>query len=59
MLLPILNYIFEYDLQHHLWLLKENGEFRWYRGRRIATVDPALCDPCMTRSRVGTHRSWT
>ena len=26
-------------------------------GRRIAAVDPALCDPCMTWSRVGTDRS--
>jgi hypothetical protein len=34
------------------------GQFcRYPMGRRIAAVDPALCDPCMTRSRVGTHRS--
>ncbi len=26
-------------------------------GRRIAAVDPALCDPCMTQSRVGSHWS--
>jgi hypothetical protein len=26
-------------------------------GRRIAAVDPALCDPCVTKSRVGTHWS--
>jgi hypothetical protein len=24
-------------------------------GRRIAAVDPALCDPCVRQSRVGTH----
>ncbi len=26
-------------------------------GRRIAAVDPALCDPFVTHSRVGTHCS--
>jgi hypothetical protein len=26
-------------------------------GRRIAAVDPALCDSCVTQSRVGTHWS--
>jgi hypothetical protein len=36
------------------------GQFRRYpMGRRIAAVDPALCDPCVMRSRVGTHRSGT
>jgi hypothetical protein len=34
------------------------GQFNRYpMGRRIAAVDPALCDPCVARSRVGTHRS--
>jgi hypothetical protein len=34
------------------------GQFRRYpMGRRIAAVDPALCDPCVTQSRVGTHWS--
>jgi hypothetical protein len=33
-------------------------QFRRYpMGRRIAVVDPALCDPCVTKSRVGTHWS--
>jgi hypothetical protein len=25
--------------------------------RRIAAMDPVLCDPCVTKSRVGTHCS--
>jgi len=25
--------------------------------RQVAVVDPALCDPCVARSRGGTHRS--
>ena len=34
------------------------GQFHRYpMGRRIAAVDPALCDPCVMWSRVGTDRS--
>jgi hypothetical protein len=34
------------------------GQFRWYpMGRRIAAVDPVLCNPCVTQSRVRTHWS--
>ncbi len=34
------------------------GQFHWYpMGRRVAAVDSALCDPCVTWSRVGTDRS--
>ncbi len=34
------------------------GQFHRYpMGRRIAAMDSALCDPCVTQSRVGTHWS--
>ncbi len=36
------------------------GQFRRYpKGRRIAAVDPALCGPSVTQSRVGTPWSGT
>ncbi len=39
-------------------MLVRLGQFNRYpMGRRIAAVDPALCDPCVAWSRVGTDRS--
>jgi hypothetical protein len=32
-------------------------EIYLFTGEFPAAVDPALCDPCVARSRVGTHRS--